>query len=143
MQIQQPQAKKQTVIQITAIEKEILAAYRQAQKDITADIAKFYGKVLEGVDPADYYNAAIKGSRFDALDKEITKRYKQASLAAGRGVIQSSSLGMSNVYYKNQYISDFFAPTAGIDLDFSALPPELLEMAVMGFYEFLISEYTD
>ena len=132
MQIQQKQARGQTEAQIAALTREILSVYDDARKVILLDIQKVYAQVLAGVSPDDYYNTIIKYDRLNKLLAEIDKQYIAYSIKAGRMTVESSKLAMSNAYYKNEYVMAFFSPNIGISLNFTPLPPALVEMAVTG-----------
>jgi len=132
MQIQILQARNQTERQLAVITREILASYEDARKDINREIQKLFSRTLEGVSPDDYYNVAIQGERLKSLQAQIDTLYVNASVKAGRKTVSASTLAMDNAYYKNQYIAEHFAPVAGVDLSFTAMPPELLELSVTG-----------
>ena len=132
MQIQQKQARNQTKAQVAALTREILDAYNDARKVILADIQGIYAKVLTGIKPDDYYNTIIKFDRLNKLLAEIDKQYIAHSVKAGRMTAEASRLAMSNAYYKNEFVLTWFSPTVGIDLNFTPLPPALVELSVTG-----------
>ena len=132
MQIQQKQARKQTEKQIAGIEREILAVYTEAMHQINLELQALYAKILSGVKPDDYYNTIIKYDRLTKNLKTIDALYIKQSIKAGGMTGDASALALSNSYYKNQFVLSWFAPNIGIDLDFTLLPPEIVEMSVYG-----------
>ena len=135
MKAQQLQAHRQTEAQVARISKQILAVYDGVRKDIVAELEKLYARTLSGVKPADYYNVAIQAERLKKFMKQIDIMYAKASVKAGALTAESSALSMQNAYYKNQFVMDFFTPIAGIDLTFTAIPPELVNLSVTGNIE--------
>jgi hypothetical protein len=132
MQIQQKQARNQTERQVSALTREILGVYDDARRAINAELQAFYVHVLSGIDPKDYYNEATKLDRLNKLLAEIDKQYVAESVKAGTMTAESSRLAMSNAYYKNQFTLTWFTPNVAVGLDFTLLPPELVQLSVTG-----------
>lgn len=112
-----------------------MAVYEGVRKDIVSEIERLYARTLSGVKPADYYNVAIQSERLKKFLVQIDVMYAKASVKAGALTVESSALSMKNAYYKNQFVLDFFTPIAGIDLTFTAIPPELVRLSVTGNIE--------
>jgi hypothetical protein len=132
MTIQQAQARSQTERQVAGITREILAVYDDARKAINTEIGKLYANILAGVAPEDYYNTALKFDRLGKLLKKVDTLYIQESVKAGAMTAEASRLAMQNSYYKNQFVLSWFTPNAGIDLDFTPIPDELVRLSVTG-----------
>ena len=87
MQIYQKQARRRTDAQIAQITNQILDTYRESLKSIDAELQALYAKHLVGVDPANYYNEAIKFERLTKLKAQVTAQYTAASVRAGRSTL--------------------------------------------------------
>jgi len=135
LQIQQKQARAITDKQVDDISLQILAVYEDSLKSVTDELEKLYTKYLSGIDPRDYYNTVIKLERLAKLKAQIVVLYTKAATEAGVLITEASTLSMSNAYYKNQFIADFFVPTIGAQISFTALPPGLVNLAVTGNIE--------
>ncbi|MDD4689062.1 MAG: phage minor head protein [Eubacteriales bacterium] len=124
-----------TEAEIDSFIKIMLKSYEDAAKDIIKEIEKFYGKYLSLVagkgDPADIYNIIIQSDRLNKLLEAVQKIYSAYYKQATGKIIDISSLAMSNMYYRQQYILSWFVP-AGINMSFVFLDPRLVEVAVLG-----------
>ena len=129
---EQKSANKIAYNYITDAEKNIFAAYKNALAEINKELQLLYAINLSALAPEDYYSYMIKFDRLKKLKKRITEAYKAIIPAVNSTVEQGISAAMSQSYYRQQYISAFFSPTAGFDLSFSMLPPSLLSLTVTG-----------
>ena len=135
MKAQQLQARRQTEAQAASISRQIIAVYEGVRADILEELERLYARTLSGVKPADYYNVAIQAERLKKFLVQIDVMYAKASIKAGALTAESSALSMQNAYYKNQFVMDFFTPIAGIDLTFTAIPSELVQLSITGNIE--------
>lgn len=64
--------------EVKKLEKEIIASYNDAQKELERLLEKTYSK-LAGIDPADggYYNELLKRDRYTAMLKESREIYSR------------------------------------------------------------------
>ena len=118
--------------EMAAMWQVVLQTYRDANDQINKDLAMFYAKYLETVDPEDYYNIAIQYDRLKKLQDKISKEYAIASKKAGEAIATSSQIGMNNTFYREQYTLTYFSPG---DMTFSAINPAVLESSVFGTAE--------
>jgi SPP1 gp7 family putative phage head morphogenesis protein len=109
-----------------------MLTYDEALRAIQNDLDKVYSRLLSGVDPEDYKNVLLQYNRLATIQTNIRQTYSGFSRQAGVQTREASRLAMSNNYYQQQFVLDFFTPTAGINLSFSAMPPAILEAAVSG-----------
>lgn len=131
---EQAEATRRTEKALSAIEKEIIATYETARKAILSDLESVYARYLAGIKPEDYYNEMIKFNRYTELLTKISKEYGRAAAAAGKQTAEASMLAMSNEYYQQQFVLDWFVP-GSVGIDFTILPPQLLELSVTGNIE--------
>ena len=111
--------------------KIMLANYNKAQGDIIKELERIYGKYLSTTNPEDYYNIMIQYDRLNKILTDIQWIYNDYSKQAGNDIEQIGSLAMQNVYYRQQYLLNWAAP-AGLDMNFSILDKNLIELTVTG-----------
>ena len=117
-----------TELEIEAIEAEVIQIYRDALRSIEDDLRRAYSR-LAGVDPADagYYNALIRTGRLDGLLRAVNDNYRRYARQSGRSIASASRVGIVNNYYRQLYAAQWAA-----DVSFSAIPDDLVELAVFG-----------
>src|SRR6056297_3513006 len=109
---------------------ELTRVYRQARDTIQTEIDKLYRRALAGADPADYWGLTVRLNRWNRLQGQIREAMNQAAERAGVIVEQASRLSFSNTYYQNQYLMQVGGAAQGVNLSFTWLPQELIELAV-------------
>lgn len=114
--------------------KYLLESYNAAQEEIIFTLEKVYGKFLTTKDPQDYYNIMIQYDRLNKLLNDVQVTYSKYAKQAGIYIQQISSLAMSNVYYRQQYLLNWITPE-NINFRFTTLSPDLVEFAVTGTIE--------
>jgi hypothetical protein len=112
--------------------KLIIKDYEAAYREIDATLARTYAKVLQGVPKDKMYNELIKYDRLDKMLNEIQDEYIKWSKRAGKKSALSSTMAVTNNYYRNLYVLDWFSPNANIDLSFSFINQNLVEQSVLG-----------
>jgi len=129
----QKQADAFTLAEINRNKALVLQAYRDAQKEITKELA-YWWTYLEGISPKDggYYNAMIQYNRLENMQKAIAEIYTVESLSAGNITKESSKMAISNRFYREQYIQQWFGGVAGYDMAFSFINPAVIEAGVFG-----------
>jgi len=122
-----------TSSEVEALNKIMLKNYEYAMRDINAQMEKFYGKYLSikaGTgNPQDIYNIVIQYDRLNKLLAETQKTYSYYYKKVEKDIVNTSSLAMTNMYYRQQYVLDWFTP---IEMNFSFLDPRLVELSVTG-----------
>lgn len=118
-----------TKLEYNRLTKESVLAYEKAYKDVKRQIENLYLKVLDGVDPKDYYNYLTQYNRLTTLMDGINKSYIKASLAAGATQKEASRLAISNAYYRQLYTINWTVPADGV---FVVLNPSVIEVSVLG-----------
>lgn len=129
MDIQQLQI---AALNLTEKESEVLIAemlgyYAQAVKDIQSEIDKYYLKYLDGVKPEDYYKVMSTHSRLEKLLEFAQAQYNYYAKQINQSIINTSSLSLSNNWYRGQYTNAFMAGTLLTILD-----PRIIEVSVLG-----------
>jgi hypothetical protein len=110
----------------------VLNSYRQAQKEIEAELAKVYAKYYNIKNPRDIYNLMIQKDRLTSLLQSVTQSWNSAARKAGIDTVASSQVAISNAYYRSQYTLNWFSPEVGINMDFAILPEEVINASVFG-----------
>jgi SPP1 gp7 family putative phage head morphogenesis protein len=120
-----------TDAEVEALNKLMLKNYEYAMRDINAQMEKFYGKYLsiKAGNTQDIYNIVIQYDRLNKLLAETQKTYSYYYKKVEKDIVSTSSLAMTNMYYRQQYILDWFTP---IKMNFSLLDPRIVETAVTG-----------
>lgn len=120
-----------TEAEYQAIESLIADQYAAALSDIDARLAKLYADYASAKTADDIYNWLIQFDRYGKLHADIASIYTKHSIAAGKLQAESGYLAMTNNYYRQQYTLTFAQP----ELTFALLPPELLDVAILGQIE--------
>jgi len=110
-----------------AFEKRIIAAYKQALKDIEQKIKDQYAKYLAGIPKKNYYNEMLKHNRLEKLYLEIVERYSKAANLSKSSIIDASTIALSNNYYRQTYANLWLS-----EYSFSVLPESIIELSVTG-----------
>lgn len=126
----QQRAYSETEKEVLYLNKLMLEQYNKAQTEIIEQLEKIYGKYLTTADPQDYYNIMIQYDRLNKLLTDVQKTYSYYSAESGNYTQQLSSLSMSNVYYRQHYILEWFTP-----ISFNFLDRQLVELSVTGTQE--------
>jgi SPP1 gp7 family putative phage head morphogenesis protein len=112
-----------------AHERQMLAHYEKVQEQIFADIAKFYARFLDGVNPADYYNYAIQTNRLKTLLDTVTREIVRLSLAIGDTIGAASEQALKEAYARNAYVVSSFS---GMPINYAPLPSDMVKATVQG-----------
>ena len=121
----QQQAFNLTEKEIAALEKEVIAIYETAKKEMNQQIKDVYAKVLSTVGTQDYYNQMIKYDRLTNLLNSIEAQYIAASKAVSKITQNSVKIGISNIYYRKLYAAKWLAPEITVGI----LPEKLIQLA--------------
>lgn len=109
-----------------------LKEYDKANKQINTAIALFYASMPEFTDKekanGDQYTWALQYGRLKKLEDEIKKDYNKTYVAIGALMLLSSQIGITNNYYREQYIVQLVAP----ELKFRAINPNIVKASTTG-----------
>ena len=109
-------------------ERQIIANYQAAYRDIAARLQKQYLKVLSGVAPENYYNEMLKYNRLNIMLDQITADYYKYASDSGKATIKALKIGFTDNYYRQQFTTSWGAVAA----KYTVLPPSLIELATLG-----------
>lgn len=115
---------------VEELNKEIIATYKAAREDITAQIEKQYAKYLTSIGTDDVYNEMLKYNRLQNLLSDVTTAYNAYSLKAQTLTEHVVSISASNTYYRSLYASAWL--DGGL---YGVLPYEMAELIVYGTAE--------
>lgn len=118
-----------TKIEYSRLSRQGVEAYTVAYRDIKRQIENLYLKVLDGVDPKNYYNYMTQYNRLTSLMDGVNKSYIKASLASGATQKEASRLAISNAYYRQLYTINWTVPADGV---FVVLNPSVIEVSALG-----------
>jgi hypothetical protein len=122
--------------QVNRFNRELTRHYATARDQIQSELERLYARVLDGVDPDSYYAVAVKFDRLSRLQGKVREAYLEAARKAGVTIREASRLAMSNSYAYNSYAVSAAVGTAqGVALNFTALPRDVVELAVSGAAE--------
>jgi len=114
--------------EVRKYEREIIANYQAAYRDISAALQKQYLKVLSGIDPLNYYNEMMKYNRLNIMLDQIVVDYYKYANASGKATIKALQTAFEDNYYRQQFATSWGATSA----KFTALPKSLIELATIG-----------
>lgn len=117
-----------TVSEAKPLEREILANYNQALRDINAELEAVYAKILSDVSPETYYTEMLKKQRLEQLLAQVRSDY--LTYANKNGILTGEilKLEMTNAYYRKMYATNWLSSGTV----FATIPPELVEYTVYG-----------
>lgn len=119
-----------------AYNKIMLENYAKAERDIIAELEKFYGKYLSiksgQLAPENIYNIVIQSDRLNKLLIEVQGLYNYYYKKVAGNIETVSTMAMTNTYYMQQYVLNWYSP---VPLDFSMLDPRVVEISVTGSTE--------
>lgn len=110
--------------------REMMSYYDEAITNITNELSKQYGKYLTGVRPEDYYKTMLLSNRLEKLLEYSQGQYNYYAKLINEKIIQTSSLSLSNNWYRQNYANSFMA-----GISFSVLDPRIIEVSVLGTKE--------
>jgi hypothetical protein len=108
--------------------KTMLKNYVEAHREIKAELDSLYAS-FAGLDKADWYNAAIKADRLQALLRSIDANISKYAELANTQTETLITDSMKDMYYRTQYIHAAFIPQA---ISLTTIPPMLVKAAVTG-----------
>lgn len=111
---------------------EIVKLYKDALKEINAEMAIVHAGILDGIEPKNYYQEMIKFNRLEKLQKSLSKKYK--SLAKGIETItfDSQTQAFTNFYYYKEYSINWVAPYS-----FAVVPEAAIQISVFKNQDFI------
>ena len=130
----QEQAYHLTEKDLSALWGDVLKSYDIALENIDADIARTYAK-FDSLNAAQkekgIYNYIIQRERLDKLKAKVRAAYNKASIEAGRTIIESSKLAITNTFYREQYTLNWFTDITA----FTAINQDIVNASVFGTAE--------
>jgi len=128
----QKQATTFTQAEINRNKQLVNQVYRDAQKELERELAVWYSRFLTNQDPANgnFYNIMLQEGRLNEMLQNVTKIYREHSIAAGNITKESSKIAFTNQYYRSEYIKEWFGSEIGQNIAFSIVNPLLMETTV-------------
>lgn len=108
---------------------KIAQRYKKAEEEILKDIQSAYRQHLRGMKPGDHYNIIIKFDRLASLLNDVRANYLLYARAANADIVTSSTIGITNAYYRKQYQMSWLHDKA---IRFTVLDPRIVEVSVLG-----------
>jgi hypothetical protein len=105
----QQQGTNLTKAEIRKKQLEIIKAYSDTLKKVRRDIKTLYATQLAGIKPEDYYNHMIKFDRLKKIESQILIDLRALNGQVNTLTAQSSSLALSNNYYRQQYATNWLS----------------------------------
>ena len=120
--------------EVRRLRADLFRQYRKSLKSIQSELNEVYEKKLKGVDPEDYYNLMLKEGRLTELENKVSKLYLDSAKSANEDIVNASRVAISNEYYRDQYLSQWFAPIGAGEItpSFALIDPIAVEMSVFG-----------
>ena len=109
------------------LQRQMVAEYAQALKNINKQLKKMYLSTLDGVKPENYYSTITKYNRLVKLSQEVQKLYAEAAKKVNGLQVDNSLLSISNTYYRQFYSMGWVANTVVTPLN-----PAIIEASVYG-----------
>jgi hypothetical protein len=124
-----------TAKEVDLISKAIATDYRALNKQLQGIIRVEYNKIIERdiIVGSDEYIRELK-KRIPAITAKTQRAIQKTLKKVNAQTIQSSTVGISNNYYRQQYAMSWFSPlgTSKTLLDFTFIDPIAVHMSVTG-----------
>lgn len=113
---------------IAELNKQILSQYRDAMKDIDAQLKDVHSEILSGVKPEDYYKVMIKHDRIEKLKASVAESYTTYSKRAQVLTEHAISISASNTFYRSVFAQSWISEM----VPKAVIPYDLIELITYG-----------
>ena len=114
--------------ELKILEKQVAGIYGTLLKQVDQEMAAFYGRVMAGVKPEDFYKEAIKFDRLKKLFAGIKKNASPLFLEERKATIKAFDKVFREKWYRDLYLANW----QWTENLFFEVPAELVNIAVLG-----------
>lgn len=115
--------------EVAAVARQMRSDYRAAVKKMEAELSKLWLEILDGVDESRRYAVAVQYNRLDNLIRAVNSEYMRVARLVSQNANHASLVSISNLYYRQLYVSNFAPGASGL---FTVLSPAVIEASVYG-----------